>query len=88
MAFKEYDCVRVVRPIPASRVDRALSEAAEIQVGDCGAVLMVHVSQHLPTAYLVECVDPRGVARWVANLFEHELELASSHAASPEAQGA
>ena len=75
MAFQELEVVRVVASVPHGRADRSLEAAQHPQPGDVGAVVMVHrVSAGEEPAYTVECVDPTGHTRWLADLLESELE--------------
>jgi len=76
MSITEYDVVRVIADIPAERVDRAVSQSHP-QVGDLGAVVLVHSTQPLrEAAFAVECVGSDGQTIWLADIFASELERA------------
>lgn len=80
MGYKEFDCVRVSRAVPAYRIDASLSSASTIAIGDVGTVL--HVQTGVVSdddALLVECVERDGRARWVAQLLASEVEAVSRH---------
>jgi hypothetical protein len=79
MQFKELDVVRITSPLPEGRVDPAIGDATEPQVGDIGTVVIVHTMQSgQEPAFLVECVGPQGETRWLADILQTELELVSS----------
>ena len=84
MNISEYDVVRVIAEITAGRVDTTASQGRMPQVGDLGAVVMVHASLHQQElAFVVECVGPDGHTVWLADIFASELERAPRSSGGP-----
>ncbi|GAB3358446.1 hypothetical protein GCM10027430_29000 [Lysobacter tyrosinilyticus] len=84
MSISEYDVVRVIAQIPAGRVDTTASQGRMPQIGDLGAVVMVHPSvPHQELAFVVECVGPDGHTVWLADIFASELERAPCNSGGP-----
>ena len=74
MSISEYELVRLIADIPAERVDRDASQKLP-QIGDLGAVVLVHATQPpQEAAYVVEAVAPDGHTIWLADIFASELE--------------
>ena len=79
MQPKELDVVRVISKLPAGRVDPAIGDDAEPQIGDVGTIVLVHTVQaDQEAAFLVECVWKNGNTRWLADILQSELELVHS----------
>jgi len=77
MALEVYDVVRVVASMTSERIDLPLSQAKDVCIGDLGTIVMVLTAPDTRTAYEVECVGPDGRTRWLATLFQDEIERVS-----------
>ena len=75
MRFREYDVVRVIAPIPDARIHGNAGEGVQPQVGDIGAILIIHpVKPDEEAAFIVESTDPGGSTLWMADIFASESE--------------
>ncbi|WP_313245679.1 hypothetical protein [Stenotrophomonas rhizophila] len=79
MKFQMLDVVRIISQLPEGRVDPAFGDGAEPLIGDVGTVVhMTACSPDRPPAFLVESIGPEGGVRWLADIYQSELELVSS----------
>ncbi|TXD45560.1 DUF4926 domain-containing protein [Xanthomonas campestris] len=81
MRISEFDIVRVIANIPDARIDHDSSQRPP-QIGDLGAVVLVHAVQpgH-EAAFAVECVGSEGRTIWLADISASELERAPATSA-------
>lgn len=79
MKLQELDMVRVTAQLPEDRVDPAFGDASTPRIGDLGAIVGAYpVPTGQEPVFMVECVSPEGVVRWLADVYQSELELVSS----------
>ena len=79
MKFQELDVVRVTAQLPEDRVDADFGDASTPLIGDVGTIVNAYpVPTGQEPVFMVECVSPEGVVRWLADLYQSELELVSS----------
>jgi len=79
MKYQEIDVVRIIRQVPEGRVDPTFADSAEPLIGDVGTIVNVYTVQSgQEPAFMVECVGPDGGVRWLADVFQSQLELVSS----------
>ena len=78
--------VRVTAQLPEGRVDPAFGDASMPRIGDLGAIVDAYpVPTGQKPVFMVECVSPEGVVRWLAYAYQSELELVSSaHRVMPD----
>jgi hypothetical protein len=78
MSLSEHDVVRLIKNIPAERIDRSLSMGKEPQIGDIGAIVNTYsVTDNEEACFIAECADSDGAILWVADFFASELQQIS-----------
>lgn len=86
MKIQEFDVVRITAQLPEDRVDPAFGEprrhASETLAQSS---VLTPCRRGRSPVFMVECVSPEGVVRWLADVYQSELELVSSaHRTMPD----
>jgi hypothetical protein len=78
MSLSESDHVRITRAIPASRVHRCRARAyTQPEAGELAVVVFKYAVTGIdPPLLMVECTQPDGTRRWLADVYADELEPA------------
>ena len=65
---------RLVASVPLERLDRTQGDGSLPQIGDLVWVDHAYTNDDGVTMYIVFCDRPDGQCKWLADLYEHELE--------------